>query len=253
MRRMSEYYAFIPRCVCDYVGNSGNHPKFSFLFGGEGSEYYEAEKQRRGLVSHSPAAASASQVPLGTPYATAAAPTNGGAATAPAAATATPSQPPATHAPTPAASSASAAAPTAASQEQYTNGRGHPCRDFLRGKCTRGNACKFVHDANSADRAGEAKPGAVVCYDFLKGRCNRTQCKFSHQSNGRDDGHGTNVNAHGGAGPTNPNAPICNDYQKGKCFREKCRYRHVEPDGSPAGVPPGFGGSRAAGGHGRYA
>lgn len=58
------------------------------------------------------------------------------------------------------------------------------CRLFGRGKCTRGDQCKFSHDYH--DRALEeqwraTKTGSRVCKYFVRGKCNNgAKCRFSH-------------------------------------------------------------------------
>jgi hypothetical protein len=80
------------------------------------------------------------------------------------------------------------------------------CRDFGRGRCTRGQ-CKFVHapsvaaqtqaasappaaghpaSLGSDDRSGAvrppsaAAPAGTTCRDFLRNRCRRERCRFAH-------------------------------------------------------------------------
>lgn len=52
---------------------------------------------------------------------------------------------------------------------------GPPCRDFLKGLCTRGDACRYHHyDAASLP----------PCRDFQRGRCERiNDCKYAHDRN----------------------------------------------------------------------
>lgn len=71
-------------------------------------------------------------------------------------------------------------------------------RDFLQGKCTRGNACKFAHEENKVER----------CRDYLKGSCNREQCRFSHDEVPLDE---------------------CRDFKQGRCNRgESCKFHHTD-------------------------
>ncbi|KAK6114998.1 hypothetical protein DH2020_007267 [Rehmannia glutinosa] len=44
-----------------------------------------------------------------------------------------------------------------------------PCKDFVRGKCRWGDTCRFSHHAASNDSFGQA------------GKCNRENCRFSHE------------------------------------------------------------------------
>lgn len=63
---------------------------------------------------------------------------------------------------------------------------GPPCRDFIKGLCTRGDACRYHHGGASgagiADGIGGMNSGpAAVCRDFQRGRCERMgDCKYSH-------------------------------------------------------------------------
>lgn len=58
---------------------------------------------------------------------------------------------------------------------------GAECHDFENGSCSRGAKCKFSHGGSSAHIKKTKKTnGGGKCYDFLKGTCNRTTCKFSH-------------------------------------------------------------------------
>ncbi|XP_019729899.1 muscleblind-like protein 1 isoform X1 [Hippocampus comes] len=52
------------------------------------------------------------------------------------------------------------------------------CREFQRGMCSRpDNECKFAHPAKSC----QVENGRVIaCFDSLKGRCSRENCKYLH-------------------------------------------------------------------------
>ncbi|XP_026999021.1 muscleblind-like protein 1 isoform X10 [Tachysurus fulvidraco] len=52
------------------------------------------------------------------------------------------------------------------------------CREFQRGTCSRSDAeCKFAHPAKSC----QVENGRVIaCFDSLKGRCSRENCKYLH-------------------------------------------------------------------------
>ncbi|XP_061829085.1 muscleblind-like protein 1 isoform X1 [Nerophis lumbriciformis] len=52
------------------------------------------------------------------------------------------------------------------------------CREFQRGTCSRpDNECKFAHPAKSC----QVENGRVIaCFDSLKGRCSRDNCKYLH-------------------------------------------------------------------------
>ncbi|XP_012994794.2 muscleblind-like protein 1 isoform X5 [Esox lucius] len=52
------------------------------------------------------------------------------------------------------------------------------CREFQRGTCSRpDNECKFAHPAKSC----QVENGQIIaCFDSLKGRCSRENCKYLH-------------------------------------------------------------------------
>ncbi|KAJ8282784.1 hypothetical protein COCON_G00053030 [Conger conger] len=52
------------------------------------------------------------------------------------------------------------------------------CREFQRGTCSRSDAeCKFAHPSRSC----HVENGRVIaCFDSLKGRCTRENCKYLH-------------------------------------------------------------------------
>ena len=65
------------------------------------------------------------------------------------------------------------------------------CRDFQFGRCNRGAACRFEHVGGGGGGGGGYRepprggppPGGGnngACFDFLKGRCFRRDCKFVH-------------------------------------------------------------------------
>ncbi|KAH6824132.1 zinc finger CCCH domain protein [Perilla frutescens var. hirtella] len=70
------------------------------------------------------------------------------------------------------------------------------CRDFKIGNCRWGDACRFSHDVASADSFGQdtrdttfdkdfdhhqLKIGKPLCKFFAAGKCNRDNCRFSHE------------------------------------------------------------------------
>uniref|UniRef100_A0A673V4V9 Muscleblind like splicing regulator 3 n=1 Tax=Suricata suricatta TaxID=37032 RepID=A0A673V4V9_SURSU len=54
------------------------------------------------------------------------------------------------------------------------------CREFQRGKCTRGeNDCRYAHPTDSSMiEAGDNT--VTICMDYIKGRCSREKCKYFH-------------------------------------------------------------------------
>lgn len=123
------------------------------------------------------------------------------------------------------------------------------CRDFLKGKCQRGDECKFEHP----EKVEESITKKKICFAFKKGQCNRgDRCLFSHAT-------GTSIMAQqskvfktpfGGANDRKPQrqtynetqqtAPsvrakntkkdqVCHAFQRGECDRgESCRFSHIK-------------------------
>ncbi|KAK3267335.1 hypothetical protein CYMTET_24100, partial [Cymbomonas tetramitiformis] len=89
---------------------------------------------------------------------------------------------------------------------------GGVCFDFTKGKCTRGEGCRFSHDLSLASAPAQSKGG--ICFDFTKGQCNRGEtCRFSHDMPT--------------SAPVVKNAGICFDFTRGVCMRgEMCRFSH---------------------------
>jgi len=54
---------------------------------------------------------------------------------------------------------------------------GQVCRDFLRGRCQRDD-CRFAHPSDHV--AVDTSNLVIVCIDFLNGRCSRTSCRYFH-------------------------------------------------------------------------
>eukprot|EP00899_Mesostigma_viride_P018677 jgi/Mesvir1/26810/Mv20573-RA.1 len=78
------------------------------------------------------------------------------------------------------------------------------CRDFSRGKCERGDACRFVHPGPNVLVVDNT---VTLCRDATKGNCTREHCRFYHPP--------------GGAAIS-----VCRDATKGVCTRENCRFYH---------------------------
>lgn len=82
------------------------------------------------------------------------------------------------------------------------------CFDYSKGRCRRGDACRFAHDQESNGESGqhsgrdsgwsgmfsmEARTGRGPCYDYQQGRCNRgDRCRFSHEDDPAKSGATTN-------------------------------------------------------------
>jgi hypothetical protein len=149
-------------------------------------------------------------------------------------------------------------------------GNNKMCFDLInKGVCRRGNDCRFSHDIGDArpngGRRGNSPPrrsyspprnrgrsrdrsisrsrspprGRVnyplgVCFDFQKGRCDRSVCKFSHDLAG-GDGRGDDRSR--GSRYSRSRSPassrynfypkgVCFDFQKGRCDRSVCKFSH---------------------------
>eukprot|EP01126_Amoeba_proteus_P044357 TRINITY_DN4927_c0_g1_i18.p1 TRINITY_DN4927_c0_g1~~TRINITY_DN4927_c0_g1_i18.p1 ORF type:complete len:247 (+),score=20.17 TRINITY_DN4927_c0_g1_i18:108-848(+) len=102
------------------------------------------------------------------------------------------------------------------------------CRDFIKGRCTKGENCKFAHVENH----GDLPQGAVFhvltrCGDYTKGVCSRSVCKFAHISNWSilDKKHQEKW-AQVKAGPLN-HSRYCQDFKRGNCSRgDSCKFSH---------------------------
>ncbi|XP_031156898.1 muscleblind-like protein 3 isoform X8 [Sander lucioperca] len=118
------------------------------------------------------------------------------------------------------------------------------CREFQRGTCSRPDSeCKFAHPAKSC----QVENGRVIaCFDSLKGRCSRENCKYLHppphlktqlEINGRNNliqqknmamlaqqMHLANAVMPG----TQLQPVVCREYQRGNCTRGEndCRFAH---------------------------
>ena len=106
---------------------------------------------------------------------------------------------------------------------------GGVCFDFTKGRCMRGDGCRFSHDLALASSALAASKGGV-CFDYTKGVCNRGDtCRFSHEL----PVAGTQVKSSG----------VCFDFTRGMCTRgESCRFSHdMNAVGDPPGYPYGHG------------
>jgi len=87
------------------------------------------------------------------------------------------------------------------------------CRDFfLKGRCWRGDKCKFAH--------------GDMCIDFSNGRCHRSDCKFAHVGSSSEYGPLPSALLSAVDHPGDEREK-CLDFSKGKCFRgQSCRFSH---------------------------
>uniref|UniRef100_A0A8V0YTV9 Muscleblind like splicing regulator 3 n=1 Tax=Gallus gallus TaxID=9031 RepID=A0A8V0YTV9_CHICK len=116
------------------------------------------------------------------------------------------------------------------------------CREFQRGTCSRSDAeCKFAHPSRSC----HVENGRVIaCFDSLKGRCTRENCKYLHppphlktqlEINGRNNLIQQKTAAAMFAQQMQFMLPgtqlqpiVCREFQRGNCTRGEndCRYAH---------------------------
>lgn len=80
------------------------------------------------------------------------------------------------------------------------------CGDWKRGRCDRGDSCRFAHVGAGGGSGGGGGGGGDECGDFKRGKCNRGDaCRFAHVK------------------PTQP----CRDFEQGKCTRgDTCKFVH---------------------------
>ena len=55
-----------------------------------------------------------------------------------------------------------------------------PCRNFRKGRCQRRN-CRFSHDT----KAETGRTVDAACWDFRRGECKRLNCRFTHEKGAR--------------------------------------------------------------------
>uniref|UniRef100_A0A8D3CV81 Muscleblind-like splicing regulator 1 n=1 Tax=Scophthalmus maximus TaxID=52904 RepID=A0A8D3CV81_SCOMX len=118
------------------------------------------------------------------------------------------------------------------------------CREFQRGTCSRTDQeCKFAHPAKSC----QVDNGRVIaCFDSLKGRCSRENCKYLHppphlktqlEINGRNNliqqknmaMLAQQMQLANAMMPGTQLPPmVCREYQRGNCSRGEndCRFAH---------------------------
>ncbi|XP_066565630.1 muscleblind-like protein 1 isoform X25 [Amia ocellicauda] len=118
------------------------------------------------------------------------------------------------------------------------------CREFQRGTCSRPDTeCKFAHPSKSC----QVENGRVIaCFDSLKGRCSRENCKYLHppphlktqlEINGRNNliqqknmaMLAQQMQLANAMMPGTQLQPmVCREYQRGNCTRGEndCRFAH---------------------------
>ncbi|XP_052189012.1 zinc finger CCCH domain-containing protein 55-like isoform X2 [Diospyros lotus] len=137
------------------------------------------------------------------------------------------------------------------------------CRDYAAGKCRRGSQCRYLHQDNLNHKDGErlekeqtdrwrsrqedgrnrydgekdeflrntGKP-AMICIDFLKGRCHRgSSCRYPHHDatgDNKDRSNKYSSSDHGYKRQPRKSTP-CKYFLMGKCQRDDCRFSHDDP------------------------
>lgn len=93
------------------------------------------------------------------------------------------------------------------------------CRDFLKGVCTRGAACRFAHTEPDPVQLQHDAAQRGPCRDFLKGMCSRgATCKYSH----------TPTEAEVALAQAEFRQTACRFFAKGICKNgTACRFSHV--------------------------
>ncbi|TMW65737.1 hypothetical protein Poli38472_008379 [Pythium oligandrum] len=159
---------------------------------------------------------------------------------------------------TPAATPVAVPTPVAAP----TNDSDAPvCINFQKGKCKRGDLCRFQHLGATPSTASpttvettdvvmaepEPEDDAPICQNYQKGKCKRGDaCRFRHVDASATPSRPPLVRtvtpvAAPVAAPVveeeDDGTPICQNYQKGKCKRgEQCRFRHADAVASTPSV-----------------
>ncbi|CAE7431123.1 HUA1 [Symbiodinium natans] len=137
-----------------------------------------------------------------------------------------------------------------------------PCRHFLEGRCTFGDACRFSHQVDVQQLEPPGEPTALaddrsICRHFLAGKCNYGDaCRFSH-----GDGLVTGLAAELAPAvddrfvgkPFQEGGSICRHFLEGKCnYGDACRFLHTgapqaaQPQWPAAKVPETYGPVRTA-------
>ena len=74
------------------------------------------------------------------------------------------------------------------SNTRSPNGR-FVCRDFQRGKCARGDSCKYSHSKATRNSSPKFKGRSMspiskesgICFYYARGRCTRDKCPYKHE------------------------------------------------------------------------
>lgn len=108
------------------------------------------------------------------------------------------------------------------------------CRDYIRGSCNREN-CRYIHEIPPKTHL---KDLFRFCHDFQNKGCFRNNCKFIHSTVEEEDSFYRT-----GKFPRDPRSiPICQAYIRGACSNQECKLIHppdvVGNEVVPVHVPP---------------
>ncbi|XP_044751156.1 zinc finger CCCH domain-containing protein 10-like [Coccinella septempunctata] len=108
------------------------------------------------------------------------------------------------------------------------------CRDFVKGRCDR-SYCKYKHET--------LPQNFNFCHDFQNSFCPRPKCRFIHCSPDEVDEYKRTgeMSIQILAEATRKNQlpgvqPICNQFRKGMCRRSNCKYRHLTKEEEDAEI-----------------
>ncbi|KAI0054359.1 hypothetical protein BV25DRAFT_831288, partial [Artomyces pyxidatus] len=101
-----------------------------------------------------------------------------------------------------------------------------PCTFYLKGQCTRGDACTFDHPIPSissiASQGSPVRKATPRCKFFLRGQCSNRACPFVHADPVPSRTFDTPSVSH------NVPPTACPYHLKGRCvYGEQCRFYHV--------------------------
>ncbi|CAG4983181.1 unnamed protein product [Colias eurytheme] len=95
------------------------------------------------------------------------------------------------------------------------------CKDYIKGCCNREN-CRYIHEIPSKLHLKEL---FVFCHDFQNKGCMRPNCKFLHSTVEEQEHFYSS-----GKFPRilNTTMPICQAYRHGNCSNRECKFMHVD-------------------------
>ncbi|KAI0061544.1 hypothetical protein BV25DRAFT_768095 [Artomyces pyxidatus] len=110
-----------------------------------------------------------------------------------------------------------------------------PCTFYLKGQCTRGDACTFDHPIPSissiASQGSPVRKATPRCKFFLRGQCSNRACPFVHADPVPSRTFDTPSVSH------NVPPTACPYHLKGRCvYGEQCRFYHIAQVHKPSGA-----------------